>query len=91
MSSWGIGSRRATEPGKSAIRLLEPRRHFYEREARAFAAELLMPFAEVRRRWFGLSCEGVSVEDMVRRLADEFAVTTSAMRVRLQQMKVVQA
>ena len=28
---------------------------------------------------------------VVRRLADEFAVTTSAMRVRLQQMKVVRA
>jgi hypothetical protein len=81
----------STEPGKPAIGLLEPRRHFYEVEARAFAAELLMPFAEVRRRWFGLSREGVSVEDMVRQLADEFAVTTSAMRVRLQQMKVIQA
>src|SRR6516225_5505417 len=65
----------STEPGKPAIGLLEPRRHFYEREARAFAAELLMPFAEVRRRWFGLSRDGVSVEDMMRRLADEFAVT----------------
>jgi Zn-dependent peptidase ImmA (M78 family) len=81
----------STEPGKPAIGLLEPRRHFYEREARAFAAELLMPFAEVRRRWFGLSRDGVSVEDMVRWLADEFAVTTNAMRVRLQQMKVVRA
>ena len=81
----------STEPAKPAIGLLEPRRHFYEREARAFASELLMPFAEVRRRWFGLSRDGVSVEDMVRRLADEFAVTTSAMRVRLQQMKVIQA
>ena len=60
----------STEPGKPAIGLLGPRRHFYEREARAFAAELLMPFAEVRRRWFGLSRDGVSVEDMVRWLAD---------------------
>ena len=50
-----------------------------------------MPFAEVRRRWFGLSRDGVSVEDMVRRLSDEFAVTTSAMRVQLQQMRVIQA
>ena len=40
----------STEPAKPAIGLLEPRRHFYEREARVFAAELLMPFAEVRRR-----------------------------------------
>ena len=81
----------STQPGKPAIGLLEPRRHFYEREARALASELLMPFAEVRRRWFGLSRNGVTAEDMVRRLADEFAVTTSAMRVRLQQMKVIQA
>ncbi len=36
----------STEPGKPMIGLLEPRRHFYEREARAFAAELLMPFAD---------------------------------------------
>ena len=27
----------STEPAKPAIGLLEPRRHFYEREARAFA------------------------------------------------------
>jgi hypothetical protein len=40
---------------------------------------------------FGLSRDDVCVEDMVRWLADEFAVTTSAMRVRLQQMKVVRA
>jgi Zn-dependent peptidase ImmA (M78 family) len=57
------------EPGKPSIGLLEPRRVFYEREARAFAAELLMPFAEVRRRWFGLSAHGMNVEEMVRRLA----------------------
>ena len=87
----GASARGEHRAGKPAIGLLEPRRHFYEREARAFAAELLMPFAEVRRRWFGLSRDGVSVEDMVRRLSDEFAVTTSAMRVRLQQMKVVRA
>jgi hypothetical protein len=48
-----------------------------------------MPFAEVRRRWFALSHEGVSVEEMVRRLADEFSVTPAAMRVRLQQMRLV--
>ncbi|HET9001975.1 MAG TPA: ImmA/IrrE family metallo-endopeptidase [bacterium] len=71
------------------IGLLEPRRVFYEHEARAFAAELLMPFAEVRRRWFGLSSDGKSVEDMVRRLAEKFKVTPAAMRVRLQQMKII--
>lgn len=79
----------STEPGKPMIGLLEQRREFYEREARAFAAELLMPFSEVRRRWFGLSAEGVSVEDAVRRLADEFSVTLAAIQVRLQQMKLI--
>jgi Zn-dependent peptidase ImmA (M78 family) len=65
----------STEPGKPPIGLLEPRRVFYEREARAFAAELLMPFGEVRRRWFGFPAHGMGVEDMVRGLADEFSVT----------------
>jgi Zn-dependent peptidase ImmA (M78 family) len=60
----------STEPGRPTIGLLEQRRIFYEKEARAFAAELLMPFSEVRRGWFGLSAESVSVEDAVRRLAD---------------------
>src|SRR4029077_18079309 len=41
----------STQPGKSTMGLLEERRIIYEREARAFAAELLMPFFEVRRRW----------------------------------------
>lgn len=81
----------STEPGKPPIGLLDPRRVSYEKEARAFAAELLMPFAEVRRRWFALSTEGVNVEEMVRRLADEFEVTPSAMNVRVQQMRLVRA
>ena len=80
----------STQPGKPAIGLLEPRRVFYEREARAFAAELLMPFAEVRRRWFGLSPNGMSVEKMVQQLAKDFGVTPAAMRVRLREMKIVQ-
>jgi Zn-dependent peptidase ImmA (M78 family) len=37
--------------------LLEERRILYEREARAFAIELLMPFFEVRKRWFAISQE----------------------------------
>jgi Zn-dependent peptidase ImmA (M78 family) len=74
--------------------LLEARRVIYEREARAFAAELLMPFFEVRRRWFAMSQEQpvegeLSVEKRVERLAAEFGVTTMAMRVRLQQMKII--
>jgi hypothetical protein len=47
----------STEPGQPVIGLLEERRVIYEREARAFAAELLMPFFEVRKRWFAVSRE----------------------------------
>jgi len=83
----------STQPGKSTIGLLEERRVLYEKEARAFAAELLMPFFEVRRRWFTISQERLvegelSLEDRVKRLAEEFSVTPAAMRVRLQQMKL---
>ena len=84
----------STEPGKPIIGLLEERRVIFEREARAFAAELLMPFFEIRKRWFAISQEHpvegeLSLEDRVQHLAEEFGVTPSAMRVRLQQMKVV--
>jgi len=51
-------------------------------------------FREVRRRWFALSQEHpvegeLSTEGRVERLAAEFAVTPAAMRVRLQQMKLI--
>jgi hypothetical protein len=36
----------SSQPGKPSIGLLESRRVFYGREARAFAAESLMPFNE---------------------------------------------
>ena len=84
----------STVPGTSVIGLQEARRVVYEREARAFAAELLMPFAEVSRRWFALLRERpvageLSADERGRRLADEFGVTPSAMRVRLEHMKLV--
>ena len=84
----------STAPGKPTMGLLEERRLLYEREARTFAAELLMPFFEVRKRWFAVSQERpvegeLSVEDRVTRLAKEFGVTPAAMRVRLQQMKLI--
>jgi Zn-dependent peptidase ImmA (M78 family) len=84
----------STQPDKPTIGLLETRRVFYEREAHAFAAELLMPFVEVRRRWFAIFHEHPpegepSLEDRVKRLAAEFGVTFAAMRVRLQQMKLI--
>jgi len=86
----------STAPGKPTMWLLEERRVLYEREARAFAAELLMPFFEVRRRWFALSQERpvegeLSTEGRVERLAAEFGVTSAAMRVRLQQIKLIPA
>jgi Zn-dependent peptidase ImmA (M78 family) len=86
----------STSPGKPTIGLLEERRFLYEREARAFAAELLMPFFEVRRRWFAISQEHpvqgeLSTEGRVERLAAEFGVTPAAMRVRHQQMKFIPA
>lgn len=84
----------STVPGKPTMGLLEERRIIYEHEARAFAAELLMPFFEVRRRWFAISQEHpvegeLSLEDRVKQLAEEFSVTPAAMRVRLQQMRLV--
>ncbi len=55
-----------------------------------------MPFFEVRRRWFAYSQElpvegELSTEARVERLAAEFGVTPAAMRVRLQQMKLIPA
>jgi Zn-dependent peptidase ImmA (M78 family) len=84
----------STQPGKPTMGVLEERRFLYEKEARAFAAELLMPFFEVRKRWFAISQERpvegqLSLEDRVKRLAEEFNVTPAAMRVRLQQMKLI--
>jgi len=53
-----------------------------------------MPFFEVRRRWFAISQERpvegeLSLENRVTRLAEEFDVTPAAMRVRLDQMKLI--
>jgi len=86
----------STQPGTSTIGLLEERRVIFEREARAFAAELLMPFFEVRKRWFAVSQERpvegeLSLEDRVKRLAEVFGVTPAAMRVRLHLMKLIVA
>jgi Zn-dependent peptidase ImmA (M78 family) len=80
----------STAPGSVVIGLLEAQRVAYEREARAFAAELLMPFAEVSRRWFALLREQPeqSAKDRIRRLASEFGVTPTAMRVRVEQMRL---
>lgn len=85
----------STEPGAFQDGLLEDRRVVCEREARAFAAELLMPLAETRRYWlvaasgrFGPTGEA-STDDIVRTLAQEFGVTPSAMRVRLRGLRLL--
>jgi len=85
----------STQPGTPAIGLLEERRIIYEREARAFAAELLMPLAEVRRQWFDALRDRfgpdheASQEELIRRLAEQFGVSASAMRVRLTGLRLI--
>jgi Zn-dependent peptidase ImmA (M78 family) len=82
----------STAPGTRGVGLLEARRVGYEREARAFAAELLMPFREVSDRWFallGLQPEA-GVDHRVKRLAADLGVTRAAMRVRLRQMRIIE-
>lgn len=78
-------------PGIRVVGLREWRRVLQEREARAFAAELLMPFSEVSHRWLGSLRERPEREtaERVRRLASEFGVTPTAMRVRLEQMRIL--
>lgn len=80
-------------PGQARLGLLEWHRGAYEREAKAFASELLMPLARVRERWFADSPLPTQwrinkrVDDQrIRRLAREFGVTFSAMRVRLKEL-----
>lgn len=78
-------------PGTKVVGLREWRRILHEREGRAFAAELLMPFGEVSRRWYA-SLRAQPEQDAAeraRRLASEFGVTPSAMRIRLEQMKIL--
>lgn len=84
----------STAPGNATIGLLEPQRFVCEREARAsprsFSCRLQRGRPSVV---FGVArpaCGGeLSAEERVRRLADEFGVTPSAMRVRLEQMTLV--
>lgn len=85
----------STQPGAAQLGLLEEWRVTYEREARAFAAELLMPLVEVRTRWFAAgsrrfgSLREASTDDIVRALAQEFEVTPGAMRIRLQELRLI--
>ncbi|HXX39123.1 MAG TPA: ImmA/IrrE family metallo-endopeptidase [bacterium] len=85
----------STQPGAAQIGLREERRTIYEGEARAFAAELLMPLDEVRHRWFASRrnrfgpVREASQDELVRRLAEEFRVTPAAMRIRLADLRLI--
>jgi hypothetical protein len=65
-----------------------------QRPLAGMAGSIRSDAKEVRRRWFAISQERpvegeLSLEDRVKRLAEEFAVTPAAMRVRLQQMRLI--
>lgn len=80
------------EPGRERM-MLEPARQAQEREARAFAAELLMPAADIRRvflreqgiilRAFGGEERTRAIRTVIGDLAREFRVSQQAMRIRL--------
>jgi len=89
----------STAPGEPRIGLVEWHRGLYERDARAFAAELLMPLARVRSRWFeestgrsqlpGQHTRHAMVTQRVHTLAREFGVTPTAMRIRLERLRLL--
>jgi IrrE N-terminal-like domain len=77
----------------------EPRRRDEEREARAFAAEILMPEEKVRARYaelspridqtLGLRQREAESDDVVHAMARMFGVTPTAMRVRLEELELL--
>ncbi len=79
--------------------IAEPRRRLEEREAKAFAAEVLMPEEKVRARFaelapriyraVGLRQREAETDQVVVALARMFGVTPSAMRVRLDELKLL--
>lgn len=86
----------ASESDTRAPYMKEDIRRFMESDARAFAAELLMPAAEVRRtfareqsiilRALGSQERVQAVKTVVADLAGEFLVSQQAMRIRLGQL-----
>ena len=83
------------EPGRTPV-LLEPTRQMREREAKAFAAELLMPAAKVRLafqrqhpiilRALGSEERAQAARTVIADLAREFRVSQQAMRIRLTEL-----
>lgn len=86
------------EPGRART-MTEPARMVQERDARAFAAELLMPAAPVRRgfereqgiilRALGADERAQAVRTVISDLAREFRVSHQAMRIRLAELELL--
>ena len=82
-------------PG-AAPAIAEPRRRMEEREARAFAAEILMPVEKVRGRFaelaprihraVGIRQRETETDQVVAALARMFGVSPAAMRLRLEEL-----
>jgi Zn-dependent peptidase ImmA (M78 family) len=88
----------STTPG-AAVAVAEPRRMAEEREAKTFAAEILMPeqklrgrFAELAPRIYktlGLRQREAETDEVVVALARMFGVTPTAMRLRLEELELL--
>ena len=86
------------DPGRPRT-MTEPARIGQERDARAFAAELLMPAAAVRRafereqgiilRALGADERAQAVRTVIGDLAREFRVSHQAMRIRLAELELL--
>jgi len=85
-------------PG-AAPAIAEPRRREEEREAKGFAAEILMPEEKVRGRFaelapriyrtLGLRHRETEIGEVVVTLARMFGVTPTAMRIRLEELDLI--
>jgi hypothetical protein len=88
----------SNEPGGAGI-ISEPERTRQERDAKSFAAELLMPAAAVRRafereqsvilRALGAGERTQAIRSVVADLAREFRVSQQAMRLRLSELDLL--
>ena len=88
----------SSAPG-AAPAVAEPRRRIEEREAKVFAAEILMPEEKVRARFaelapriyraLGLRQRQTETDEVVAALARMFGVSSSAMRVRLEELDLL--
>lgn len=88
----------SSAPG-AAPAIAEPRRREEEREARAFAAEILMPEEKVRARFaelapringtLGMRQRETEADEVARLLARMFGVTPTAMHLRLEELDLL--